>query len=231
MITLVNKSTLVSNSDVSLMARACAAQIRFHVAPEWRRQVMPVIYAIDENSAPPGSWIIGVLDDPDQADALGWHTEENGKYFGKVFAKPVLDNGGDSLTKNLSVSSVASHEVLEIFIDPACNRWASSSDGSYAISEEICDPVESVSYPINVGNKKIMVSDFVTERWFDSQASGPYDLLGQCQQPFEVLPGGYVVKLEAGQVSQVFGDEYPEWKKELKQHPLSRAARIAARVG
>jgi hypothetical protein len=38
-----------------------------------------------------------------------------------VAAKPELDNGGKATTGDWSVSSVMSHEVLEMFIDPNCN--------------------------------------------------------------------------------------------------------------
>lgn len=34
--------------------------------------------------------------------------------------------------------------------------------------------------------------------------------------------GGYAVQLSKGKISQVFGDEYPEWRKATKESDLSR---------
>jgi hypothetical protein len=116
LITVVNKSTLVSNADVQYMVRACAWQLRYHAAPAWGKVPIPVVYAASEATAPPGSWVIGVFDDSDQAGALGWHDLAKGDVvYGRVFARPVLTHGGNALTAPLSVASVLSHEVLETF--------------------------------------------------------------------------------------------------------------------
>src|SRR6185437_12983234 len=48
---------------------------------------------------------------------LGFHTEDQGgKLWGVVAAKPELDNGAKVTTGDWSVSSVLSHEVLEMFV-------------------------------------------------------------------------------------------------------------------
>lgn len=229
MITLVNKSRRVVDSDVQKMARACAYQLRYHVAPAWSRLNMPVVFAKDESVAPPGSWVLGVFDDADQAGDLGWHTEENGIFYGRVFAGPVLDNGGDALSRQLSVASVASHEVLEIFGDPTCNYYAEGPDGSWEIAVELCDPVESDSYSVKIDNHSITVSNFVLPRWFDTQAQGgKFDYMGLCSQPFEMSSGGYVVIKKGGKVTQEFGRRYPDWRKEMKKSALSRTSRRMA---
>jgi hypothetical protein len=225
MITVVNKSKLVTSGDVQLMTRACWKQLRDHAAPAWRMWPMPVVYASSEAQAPPGSWVIGVMDDPDQADALGWHWEDNGVIFGRVFVRPVLDNGGDVLHKPLSVASVLSHEVLETFVDPSCNRKASMDDNT-DIALEIGDPVESDSYKVRVAGQDITVSNFVTEGWFDPQSDGPYDFMRLCAQPFQLRPGGYYIKYSGGGQGQaVFGHRYPGWRIETKKTELARSAR------
>jgi hypothetical protein len=224
MITVVNKSKLVTNGDVQLMTRACWKQLRDHAAPAWRMWPMPVVYAASEASAPPGSWVIGIFDDADQAGVLGWHWEQNGVIFGRVFARPVLDNGGDALHKPLSVSSVLSHEVLETFVDPSCNRMA-DMDGRVAIALEIGDPVESDSYIVRVSGHDVTVSDFVTEAWFDPQSHGPYDYLNLCSKPFQLRPGGYYIRYSEGGAQPVYGHRYPEWRKKTKKTELARSAR------
>lgn len=227
---VVNHSTRVSNADVQMMTRACAHQLRYDAAPAFGLAPVPVTYISAENvkaTAAPGSWVIAILDDSDQADALGWHTEDQGDLiYGRVFAGPVLDNGGDALTKELSVASVLSHEVLETFCDPHCVLYADSGQG-YLVAYEVCDPVESDSYPVMVSGKNVTVSNFVTPLWFDpqAQASDTFDIMGNVSQPFEMTKGGYIVKMQDGNVSQVFGEQFPEWRREMKQADTARASR------
>jgi hypothetical protein len=234
-IVVTNQSTTVSDGDVQTMTRAVAAQVKLHAAPLWAIEPVPVTYLPKESlqTAPPGSWVIAVLDDPDQADALGWHTEQQGGVvYGRVFARPVLDNGGDALTKQLSVASVLSHEVLETFVDPHVNLWADAGNGT-AYSYEVCDPVESDSYAIDIDSTNVTVSDFVTPHWFDPQAgaSATLDYLGKCTHPFQLTHGGYVVILKEGKPTQKFGEAYPAWRKATKRADTSRFARRLARRG
>lgn len=157
---------------------------------------------------------------------LGFHTEDQGgKLWGVVAAKPELDNGAKVTTGDWSVSSVLSHEVLEMFIDPNCNLWANDGKGS-AYSFEACDPVEAPSYTVN----GVSVSNFVTPSWFDplAPATAQFDKLGQLQAAFSILKGGYVVYESAGKEQQKFGDEFPEWRKEMKAGPLARTRRRLA---
>lgn len=232
MLTVINKSTLVTDADVRLMVRACASQLRYHAAPLWGLAPVPVVYLPERDAAPAGAWVIAILDDPDQADALGWHTENQGDVvYGRVFARPVLDNGGDALSKKLSVASVLSHEVLETFVDSHCNLWADTTQG-LAVAYEVCDPVESDSYPVVLRDSHgqqvaVTVSNFVTPHWFDIQAGAreQFDWMGTVTGPFQMTPGGYVVTLNEGNVNQVFGDEYPEWRKATKQIDVARSAR------
>lgn len=216
------------------MTRACWTQLRDHASPAWRLMPMTVVYAADAKSAPPGSWVIAILDNSDQANALGYHDLTSGDVvYGRVFAAPVLQNGGTALNgSNLTVSSVLSHEVLETFVDPACNGWR-DMDGRTAIALEVGDPVESDSYPVTVDASTVMVSNFVTEKWFDPRArrrSGGFDYMGKCSAPFQMTHGGYVIKLAEGKVTQQFGEHFPAWKRAAKAHELARTFRRGALV-
>lgn len=230
-ICIVNQSTEISNTDAAAMAHACASQVKLHAAPHWGLLPVPVTYLGSGSGAvslaPAGSWVISLLDDPDQADALGWHTEDSGDLiYGRVFARPVLDNGGDALTKQLSVASVLSHEVLETLVDPHCNTWSDSGSG-YAVATEVCDPVESDSYAINYRGRAITVSNFVTPHWFDPNAAPgeTLDYLHKVSKPFQMSKGGYIVVMKEGKVSQQFGEHYPAWRKATKKVDTARAAR------
>lgn len=223
---VVNQSTEVRSGDVQLMARACAAQVRHHAAPLWGLAPIPVVYLPSHHDAPPGSWVISVLDDPDQANALGWHTEDQGDViYGRVFARPVLDNGGSVLSGGpVTVSSVLSHEVLETLVDPHVCSWSMEADGTLWATE-VCDPVEAGQYVLN----SVMVSDFVTPAFFDSQAAAGSQLswLSAVQRPFTLDSGGYAVVLPPGHKvpTEIFGETYPEWRKATKRVDTGRSAR------
>lgn len=228
-ILVVNKSTVVSDDDVRHMTRAVAKQVRHHAAPVWGLMPIPVMFSSTATDAAPGTWVIAVLDDSDQAGALGWHTEDQGDLiYGRVFAKPVLDNGGDALTAQLSVASVLSHEVLETMADPHVNGWYDNGQGTL-VAAEVGDPVENDSYLIGLAGStnQVTVSNFVTPAWFDPLAStdSQFDWMGNVHAPFTMSPGGYWVEMSAGKVSQRFGETYPEWRKASKLADTSRTAR------
>lgn len=232
MISVVNASTLISDADVRLAVRACAHQLRYDAAPRWGLAPIPVVWAGADDVAPAGSWVITVYDDADQADALGWHTEDGGVTFGRVFARPILDHGGTALDSALSVSSVLSHEVLETFGDPRVNLLAADGQGrSWCL--ELCDPVESDGYPVSLSDRgatrAVWVSDFVYPAWFDPQAAGPYSFLGKPTAPFTVADGGYaIVYNRDGSEHSVYGASYQQWRTEMKATPLARTARRRA---
>ncbi|MFD0351670.1 hypothetical protein ACFQ0M_47595 [Kitasatospora aburaviensis] len=199
-IAVINHSTLITDDQVQLAVQACAAQVQHHVSPHWGVRPITVVAASRKQPLPPGAAVIGIFDDADQEGALGWHTEDShGTVYGKVFARPVLDNGGQPLHGALSVSAVLSHEVLETYLDPAVQLWAQDGHG-VLWAYEICDPVEDSTYEVKVAGQPVAVSNFVLPAWFDAQAPAhtPVDYLEHLQRPFEVAAGGYAVRMHAG---------------------------------
>jgi hypothetical protein len=230
LIAILNQSTLVSNADAAAMTEAAAAQVRFDAAPIWDRAPAAVVFYTDPSAVPAAAHGIAIVDtiQNQPQGVLGFHTEDQGgKLWGVVAAKPELDNGAKVTTGDWSVSSVLSHEVLEMFIDPNCNLWAHDGQGS-AYSFEVCDPVEAPSYTV----KGVSVSNFVTPSWFDplAAATAQFDKLGQLHAPFSILKGGYVVYESAGKEQQKFGDQFPQWRREMKAGPLARTRRRLAQA-
>lgn len=233
---VTNLSTLVTDRSAYDMTLCVSQQARQHMAPAFGIIPPQVTFLPKGRSAPAGSYVIGILDDADQAGDLGWHTEgPGGVVYGRVFARPVLQNGGNIMSAELSVSSVLSHEVLETVGDQHCNLWA-DVDGSTAYAYEVGDPVESDSYPVTIAagtgeSVLAMVSNFVLPAWFDPQApaGARLDYMGLTTEPFQVRPTGYVIVLSEGRVSQHWGEHYPAWKRATKQSETSRTARITSR--
>lgn len=236
LIAVVNESTLVSDRDVYDMCLAVNYQVRQHVAPAWEL-LAPSLKFATATPVEKGTVALGVLDDADQADALGWHAESAaGVVYGRVFARPVLDNGGDIMSRPLSVSSVLSHEAAEVLLDSACDLWADAGNGT-AYAREACDAVESDSYPVTLTAEDTtvtaMVSDFLLPAWFDPQAAPgtPCDYLGLVTVPFRVRPTGYTMIMHEGRVSSVFGRRYPAWRKATKAYPIARTSRRVRQGG
>src|SRR5947209_7528366 len=216
-VAVLNQSTQFSDADAQKSVKAVAAQIKLHAAPMWDMVPAAVVFYGSETDVPADVDRLVILDDADQADALGYHDETpDGKPYGRVFVRPVLEHHGTPLTGSLSVSAVLSHEVCEWFGDRFVNLWADDGSGTeYAV--ELCDPVEQDAYEID----GVSVSNFVTKRYFDHLApkGTQLDYLNKLTKPYSMTPGGYLLIRKAGQVEQKFGRKYPAWKKAAKRFP------------
>lgn len=226
-----NASTLVTDEQAATMTRAVAYAARFHAAPAWGYAPRTILFQGVKASPPTAAAVITLYDDSDQAGDLGWHTEgPDASIYGRVFAAPVLANGGNALTADLSVASVLSHEVIETLLDPACNRWAQRGDGTL-IAVEGCDPVESDSYIITIPapgeTVSGTVSNFVLPSWFDPDTNvKATDHLGLLTAPFSIRPTGYCIEMqESDAETAVWGEKYPEWRKATKDSVTARTAR------
>ncbi len=109
-IALVNQSTVVKDADASAMTDALQTQVSRDFFPVWGVDAKLTFLSHGKNPAA-GSWVIAILDNADQANALGYHDiTPDGLPLGKVFAKTTIDDGGE-------VSVTTSHELLEMLGD------------------------------------------------------------------------------------------------------------------
>lgn len=227
-INIIDKSTLLEDKDFQLMVEACKVQLEQHAAPMWLRGSWKIVVNQPEEVGYP----IVIVDDPDQAGALGYHTQSpGGKVWGRVFVRPVINGKGTMLSGAMSVSAVLSHEVLEAYCDPNVSLWADTFRGSM-VAYEVCDPVQSDTYEITTkSGAKVSVSNFVLPTWFDPQTdpNAKFDWLAKLSAPFTMSKGGYMVTMNSktGQVKNVFGSLEAEEMKNTRQvsHPAARTAR------
>jgi len=233
LIAVINESTLITNEEVRKMTGAIQKQMSWHVCPAWNSKAIKVAFYVDKTKIPANAWIVTMMDDSTVAGALGYHSLDNDIVDAFVFVKPVLDNGGVVLhdSKNnqtVSVASVLSHEVCEMFGDRYANFWAdgpmTAKGSAYAL--ELGDPVEGDSYDIKLTDGTLVsVSNFVLPVWFDPQATAedaPFDYLGKLTKPFSMTKGGYLIVMREGVVGQIFGEEMPAWKQESKNSKFYR---------
>lgn len=180
-IKIVNESSVITDANLQAIVEAVQIQISRDFSPLWDLSA-GLTFAPGDKQIPGDSWALAILDDSDQADALGYHDlTPGGLPIGKVFANSDIEAGS-------LVSVTVSHELLEMLVDPFCNLCAQAEDTLYAY--EVCDAVEAdaLGYDIN----GIRVSDFVTPQWFSAQPSGPYDYCKRLSHAFELAQGGYI---------------------------------------
>lgn len=188
-ITVINESTIVSDTDLAPTVAALQKQVTNDFRPVWGTDAELTI--IPKSTQPPaGSWWLVILDDSDQANALGYHDlTSEGLPIGKVFAASDLKAG-------TSWSVTASHELLEMLADPNINLTVFVQNANTAgmlYAYEVCDACEDDGLGYRIDN--ILVSDFVYPAWFEgfrTEGSAQFDRQNRMQKPFELLFGGYI---------------------------------------
>ena len=186
MIAIINQSNVVTDTEAQACVAALQVQVDRDFLPEWGLRADLKFFS-KNSPIPPDAWQLIILDNSDQADALGYHdVTATGLPIGKIFAKTTIDIGD-----NWTVT--ASHELLEMLLDPDITECVTSADGNILYAKEVADACEddSLGYQIN----GVLVSDFVTRLWFGSKSrSGEkkYDYMGHISAPFQLLSGGYI---------------------------------------
>ena len=179
-IDVVNESTVLGDADVTPVVHALHAQVADDFRPHWDAGCR----LVQAKAIGATSWGLVILDDSDQAGALGYHDlTANGLPLGTVFAKDVLADG-------MSWTVTASHELLEMLADPWIDAAVQVASSTF-YSLEVCDACEDDSFGYTI--QGVEVSDFVLPAWFRSDAAtGPFDQRGHITQPLELLTGGYI---------------------------------------
>jgi len=223
----VSKNPSLTRSLLERIGAALEVQLYQHYAPFWQssgmnvRVVDPTDPLLKQQDACP----LIVYDKPDEPNALGYHSlQAKAQVFGKAFLDPILASAGTLIDSANSLSTTLSHEVLEMVGNPYVNFYA-DMDGSTQEAIELCDRVEADAYEID----GVAVSNFLGPRAFRN-GPGPYDWMGLLKTPWELRPGGYVIRRKGGKVFNVWGQSYPEHRKTLKTSPDSRLAKRQALI-
>jgi hypothetical protein len=188
-ISVINESTILSDADVAPVVIALQKQVSNDFRPIWG--VDAELKVVPKGTQPlAGSWWLVLLDDSDQANALGYHDlTTEGLPIGKVFAASDVKAG-------TSWTVTASHELLEMLGDPNVNLtvFVESSDTAGVLyAYEVCDACEDDSLGYQIDN--VLLSDFVYPAWFESfrtDGSAQFDRMNKLQNPFQLLAGGYI---------------------------------------
>ena len=188
-ISVINESTVLADADVAPVVAVLQKQVTNDFLPAWGTDAELTMVAKGDQPAS-GSWWLVLLDDSDQANALGYHDlTTEGLPIGKVFAASDLKAG-------TSWTVTASHELLEMLGDPNINLTVfvqNTNTAGTLYAYEVCDACEDDSLGYQIDN--VLLSDFVYPSWFESfrtEGSTQFDRMGKINTPFQLLVNGYI---------------------------------------
>lgn len=221
-VSIINEATAPFGCSMDDLVAALQIQVDRDVTPAWGVKChvsfggqVPMFDPI---------WRMILLNDADQAEALGYHElTPDGLPQAKVFVQTTLNDKSHP-------STIASHELLEMLLDPKIDQTIERTLMQRIYAVEICDAVEGEEYLIN----GIPMSDFQLPGWFcmstppgaivRGAAAFRYDFMGRCSRPWQILPGGYMSIQEDGGWSQIFSATRGAnaFKSEGKWRPQAR---------
>jgi hypothetical protein len=178
-----NVSTYVSDREVKRDLPAFQEALSADFAPSWHIDARLVFIGV--RKSPVGAESITLVDKGPVKGALAYHEMVNGVADAVVYT-------GVSKFYGYAWSVGFTHELWEMLVDqPAgAGAVASMQDTMGTIwANEVADPVESDADGFLVNG--VLISDFVTGKWFGADQAGPFDFAGHVQKPLVVDKGGY----------------------------------------
>ena len=198
-IAVFNKAKTPLGVDLGALISAMQKYVDQCVAPVWGTPAQLVRSA----GFIKNQWAMVFLDVADAPGALAYHDlTPDGLPLTKVFVKTTLQD--DAL-----VSVSASHELVEMLVDPAINLLTTGPRAKTVYAYESADPVEELSFKVN----SIPMSDFVYPSYFEvfhKPGSVPFDHLRKVKKPFQILAGGYQIIFKNGKWSEIYGSRATE---------------------
>jgi hypothetical protein len=189
---LVDTTGALEPELVQAVAAALNTQVTRDLPQFWTVQAtvefLPHVHRI-----PAGVWPVRLVKSLPPGEG-GFHLDRHNQPYAEVIATPA----------DASWSIDASHETLEMLVDPSGNRMQSSvgieivdgkiqdGTGQFNYLVEACDPCEANTYGYTI--RGVLVSDFITPHFYDSIATPGtrYSFTGALQAPRQILPGGYI---------------------------------------
>ncbi len=189
---LVDTTGALDASYVQAVAAALSVQVTRDLPQYWN--VQATVQALSSpHKIPAGVWPVRLVARLPPGEG-GFHLDKHNQPYSEVIATPSDD----------SWSIDASHETIEMLIDPAGNRMQSSeaieisgngvqdATGQFNYLVEACDPCEANAFGYEI--QGILVSDFITPHFYDpALTSGArYSFTGAITKPRQLLKGGYI---------------------------------------
>ena len=189
---LVDTTGEISTELMQSVAAALNVQVTRDLPQFWTVQAS-VQYLPNAKKIPAGVWPVKLVRSLPPGEG-GFHLDKHNQPYAEVIANP----GDDSWSVD------ASHETIEMLVDPSGNRMQSSiaieivgktiEDGTSQFNYlvEACDPCEANNYGYEI--QGVLVSDFITPHFYDpvTTSGTRYSFTGAVTKPRDILPGGYI---------------------------------------
>jgi hypothetical protein len=203
---LVDTTNKLDAQLVQSVAAALNIQVMRDLPQFWNVKAT-VMYLPDAKKIPAGVWPVNLVAKLPPGEG-GVHMDKHKQPYSLVIADP----GSDEWTID------ASHETLEMLVDPYGNRLQSSrsisieadgsikdGNGQFNYLVEACDPCEADAFAYSING--VAVSDFITPHFYDpvTTSGTRYSFTGAIQAPRQLLKGGYIsyINLETDQWQQI----------------------------
>ena len=188
---LLDKTGELDPGLLHSVAAALNVQVTRDLPQFWN--IHATVSSLPKNKVPSGVWPVFLVKQLPPGEG-GFHLDKHNQPYAEVIAHP--ENDGWTVA--------ASHEVIEMLVDPNGNRLESSraieirggkireGAGEFEYLVEACDPCEADEYAYSI--RGVAVSDFLTPHFYDPVvAPGTrYSFTGALKAPREILPGGYI---------------------------------------
>ena len=189
---LVDMTGRIDPELIQSAAIALNLQVNRDLPQFWPVQAT-VMYLPSPKKIPVGVWPVQLVHTLPPGEG-GFHSDKHKQPFSKIIAS----------TADNTWTIDASHEILEMLVDPWGNRMQSSvameivgkkiedGTGQFGYLVEACDPCEDNSYGYTING--ILVSDFITPHYYDPVPTPGtrYSFCGNIKAPRQLLPGGYI---------------------------------------
>jgi hypothetical protein len=223
---LVDKTKAIDPELMHAVAAALTIQVTRDLPQFWNVQAT-VTYEPNASKIPAGVWPVFLVNTLPPGEG-GFHLDQHNQPYAKVIASP----GSDEWTID------ASHETLEMLVDPNGNRLQPSTSiqiengkivdgtGQFGYLVESCDPCEADSYAYPI--QGVAVSDFLTPHFYDPVVTPGtrYSFTGAIKAPRQILPGGYIswVNQQTNEMQQLLWVDPTKAPKIVNLGPASGAS-------
>ena len=184
-VALVAETKRISARELRQAESSLAKQLAEHFDPKW--DLSASIQAYDGiKDVPEDCWPVLIRDTIAVPGMMGIHDIKNGRPYAEITFTDGWQFG-------------ASHDMLEMLVDPNCSRLISApsirpgENRNVRFSVQVCDPSGTdprFGYEID----GVRVANFCTPQYYDADRKRGAQLsqTGVIAKPFEILKGGYL---------------------------------------
>jgi hypothetical protein len=216
-IVCVNHATVALGVNFDDLVAAMQVYVDEHVAPVWGTRAK----LVKAKDLKPGKWAMVFVDNAEHARSLARHDlTPDGLPMARVFVKTTLAD------RNL-VSVAATHELVEMLVDPSINLVAVHPRSKRIYQYETADPVEDLHFPVS----GIPMTNFVYPTYFEhfhKPGSVMFDHMNVLRKPFQIHAGGYQGILKDGKWIAIHGSPAKKRRFALQDRSGRRGEQRAA---